>query len=113
MLEKIVLWLIFICISFLIELLGWTSQGEAFFYIVLGGLGIFALSISLICLLMRTCYEEKDRYIFPSLILVTYILVVAITLFATWGVNRLFDIDFYTSFQTVTLIYCIVTPSRD
>lgn len=112
MLEKIVLWLIFICISFLIELLGWTSQGEAFFYIVLGGLGIFALSISLICLLMRTCYDEKERFLIPSLILLTYIIVISIFLLTTWGVYKAFDVDFYIAFQIVTLIYCIVTPSR-
>lgn len=112
MLEKIALWCILIGISFLVDTIGWTSQGEAFITIVLGGLGIFSLFASLICLLMRTCYDEKERFLIPSLILLTYIIVISIFLLTTWGVYKAFDVDFYIAFQIVTLIYCIVTPSR-
>ena len=92
MLKKFAIWFICFGLSFLVQNLGWAEQGKAFLYIHIG------LNVLIIAAL--SCGVS-----FIS-ILITAVEIV-ITLFATWGATKLFNVDFYVAYQIMTFGQCL------
>ena len=113
MIKKFVAWFIYFGLSFLIaDVFGWTDQGRAFMYLRLGSTVVIILTVSLILLLAGVAMKQK---LLMSGVSFTLIVSVAfctlITLFATWGATKLFDIDFFVAYQIMTFGACLVTSS--
>ena len=110
MLKKFAIWFICFGLSFLVQNLGWAEQGKAFLYIHIGlNVLIIALLIAIAIILGLT-----NGFEFAALscgvsfisILITAVEIV-ITLFATWGATKLFNVDFYVAYQIMTFGQCL------
>ena len=109
MLEKFALWFVCFGLSFLVESFGWTEQGKAFFYINIGAVGLLIAVFILIVLFMESGTLEKLGI---SIVLVIFSAIIGITLFATWGATKLFDVDFYVAFQIMGFGQCLCTSNK-
>ncbi|MBO5116705.1 MAG: hypothetical protein J6C25_04270 [Treponema sp.] len=113
MFKKFALWFICFGLSFLVESWGWTEQGKAFMYINLGTsilIVLIVLAILVIAGIADGCAAEANGISFLA-ILVT-IGALAITLFATWGATKLFNVDFYVAYQIMTFGQCLCTSNK-
>lgn len=102
----------FVCfgLSFLVKSFGWTEQGKAFFYINIGAVGLLIAVFILIVLFMGSGALEKLGI---SIVLVIFsAIIIGITLFATWGATKLFDVDFYVAFQIMGFGQCLCTSNK-
>ncbi len=113
MLKKFVWWFICFGLSFLVaDVFGWTDQGRAFMYINLGVSVAFIAIMVLVLLIAGIVVREKLATIGVSFLLVIVMaVVIAIELFATWGATKLFDVDFFVTYQIMTFGACLVTSS--
>lgn len=110
MLEKFALWFVCFGLSFLVESFGWTEQGKAFFYINIGAVGLLIAVFILIVLFMGSGALEKLGI---SIALVIFsAIIIGITLFATRGATKLFDVDFYVAFQIMGFGQCLCTSNK-
>lgn len=110
MLRKFVWWFIIFGLSFLVQSWGWTDQGTAFLWIKLGGTGLLIAVIMLVCLVAGDGLGEKLGFSF--ILALVYGIILAITLFATWGATQLFDVDFNVAFQIMTFGQCLCGTSK-
>lgn len=109
MFKKFALWIIFFGLSFLVESWGWTEQGKAFMYIHFGA----SILIALIVLGIEDgCAAEANGISFLAILVTVTVGVIAITLFATWGATKLFNVDFYVAFQIMTFGQCLCTSNK-
>lgn len=113
MIKKFVAWFIYFGLSFLIaDVFGWTDQGRAFMYLRLGSTVVIILTVSLILLLAGVAMKQKLLMSGVSFALIgSFTFCTLITLFATWGATKLFDIDFFVAYQIMTFGACLVTSS--
>ena len=109
MLKKFAWWFIVFGLSFLVQSWGWTDQGTAFLWMHLGGTVILLALIFLLCLFAGDGFGEKVGLSFIVAIIGAVIL--GITLFATWGASKLFNVDFYVVYQIMTFGQCLCTNS--
>ena len=114
--KKIIAWFISLGLSFLVsDVFGWTEQGKGFFYI--------NLSLIFLIVLVRVV-----TYIIPEIVdgfvagaieisfMGTLIAVgiVVINILVTLVVAKVFDSDFYDTYQFITLGECFVyTESKE
>ena len=110
MLKKFALWFICFGLSFLVESFGWTEQGKAFLYIKLGTLGLLFAVLVLICLFGGSGALEKLGI--PFILVIVYAIGTGIALFATWGATKLFDVDFFVTYQIMSFGQCLCTSSK-
>lgn len=114
MLKKFVWWFICFGFSYLVaDVFHWTDQGRAFMYIKLGtSVAIMAVLI-LILLIAGIAARAKLVTSGISLVLVFYIAAeIAITLFATWGATKLFNVDFFITYEIMTFGACLATSTK-
>lgn len=111
MLRKFALWFVVFGLSFLVQSWGWTSQGNAFLYIHLGGTVLILAVILLLCLFAGDGLGEKFGLSFIVVILGAIIL--GITLFATWGATQLFHVEFTVVYQIMTFGQCLCGSSKE
>ena len=99
--------------SFLVEALGWTTQGKAFFWIVLG-LAFVALLVSFISIIFcgasTGTLSRSLKKAFRLLLIIVG--VFAILLAVTWGATMLFNVDFYVAFQLLGLGITLASVCR-
>lgn len=113
MIKKFVMWFICFGLSFLVQNLGWAEQGKAFLYIEIGVYALIALGIIVLVVaagLTTGFAAESLGLSFLSALVI--IAAIAITLFATWGATKLFDIDFYIAYQIMTFGQCLCTTKK-
>ena len=98
----------FICygLSFLVEKWGWATQGEAFFYIMIGSGILLFLSC---CILGDYLIKSRGRFTligawgqFKRLV---------ITIITTWVATKLFDVDFFIAYQLMTFGQCLCSTT--
>lgn len=113
MLKKFAWWFICFGLSFLVsDVFGWTDQGRAFLYIKLGASVILVAVIALIFLIAGIAIKEKIiGFIGTGISIFAMMAVILITLFATWGATKLFDVDFFVTYQIMTFGACLVSSS--
>ena len=111
--KKFALWFIYFGASFLVsDVFKWTDQGRAFLYIKMGGSVALLTILILILLLAGVVVREKLLMSGISfLFIILEIVSIAITLFATWGATKLFDVDFFVAYQIMTFGACLVRNS--
>ncbi len=110
MLRKFALWFICFGLSFLAESLGLAKQGKAFLVIYLGVAGLIIALWILICL---SAGDDLGEWIgFTVIAAIVYGIVIAISLFATWGATKLFSVDYYVAFQIMTFGQCLCSSNR-
>ena len=113
MVKKFVLWFISFGLSFLVASWGWTEQGKAFLFINLATtilLLLFILVIFLISIFVGQCDLLISGLTFTTILLATG--TIAISLFATWGATKLFDIDFFVAYQIMTFGQCLCPNNK-
>ena len=110
MLRKFALWSIVLGLSFLVQSWGWTSQGNAFLYLHLGGTVLILAILLLLCLFAGDGLGEKFGLSFIIVILGAVIL--GITLLATWGATQLFHVEFTVVYQIMTFGQCLCESSK-
>lgn len=113
MLKKFAWWFICFGASFLVaDVFGWTDQGRAFLYIKLGVSVALLAIVILILLIAGIAVKEKLLMSGISFLFVILQAVsIAITLFATWGATKLFDVDFFVAYQIMSFGACLATTS--
>ena len=108
MLKKFALWFVVFGLSFLVsDVFGWTEQGKAFLYISV----VIILGLVVVRVIAGLATREAAEAISFLVVLVTAE-ALAITLFATWGASKLFDIDFYVAYQIMAFGQCLCTDSK-
>lgn len=109
MLKKFALWFVCFGLSFLVsDVFGWTDQGRAFLYIYIGESIIVILA--LIVLMLIAGVIQRIKFLATTVSIVTIFItigVVAFLVFATWGATKLFDVDFFVTFQIMTFGQCM------
>ena len=111
MLKKLALWFICFGLSFLVESIGWAGQGKAFMVIYLGGSGLIITFLILVCLFAGNGLGERIG--FSLIALIIYIVNLAIILFATWGATKLFNVDYYVTFQIMEFGQCLCDSDKE
>lgn len=114
MLKKFALWFICFGLSFLVsDVFGWTEQGKAFLYINLGVSVVIILAIIVILVIAGVAggFAAEANGISFLVVLITAG-ALAITLFATWGATKLFDVDFFVAYQIMTFGQCLCTTNN-
>ncbi len=113
MLKKFALWFICFGLSFLVaDVFGWTDQGQAFLYIYLGvTVAIILLMIIVLLILGVACKEKMIATGISLLAVIIFMVVTVIALFATWVATKLFEVDFFTTFQIMTFGACLTSLS--
>lgn len=114
MLKKFAWWFICFGLSFLVaDVFGWTDQGRAFLYIYLGADALIIAILIIIFLIAGIAFRKKLLALGASFIsIIVLIVVLAITLFATWGATKLFNVDFFVTFQIMTFGECLAGSSN-
>lgn len=111
MLKKLVGWFVCFGLSFLVaNVFGWTDQGRAFLYIHLGT-AVIAIAIEILIILIAGI-AVREKLVASGISVVAIILFaieIGIVLFATWGVTKLFDVEFFVAYQIITFVACIIT----
>lgn len=109
MFKKYLHW--FVCFGlslFISDVLKWTTQGKAFLYVYLGGyVAIILISSLFVVELCLTDGLIKKAKIGSFLAILLTIILVGISLFATWGATKLFNIDFYVAYEIMTFGQCL------
>lgn len=111
MLKKFALWFIYFGLSFLVESFGWAEQGRAFLYIECGAIGLAIALLVLICLFCGS--GALERLGLSIVVVIIYAVFVGITLFATWGATKLFDVDFFVAYQIMSFGQCLCSSSSE
>ena len=114
MLKKFAAWFVVFGLSFLVsDVFHWTEQGKAFLYINLGGGAVIILGMVVVLLIGGLVTREAAAANTISFLLVLITAVIfAITLFATWGATKLFDVDFYVAYQIMTFGQCLCNQNK-
>ncbi len=115
MIKKFATWFIVFGLSFLVsEVFKWTEQGKAFIYIHLGGAIVIILVLAIILIIAGLVVREKKlkANISSLLLILEAVGILAITLFATWGATKLFDVDFFITYQIMTFGQCLCTENK-
>ena len=114
MLKKFATWFIVFGLSFLVsEVFKWTEQGKAFIYIHLGGAIVIILGLAIFWVIVGLVARETSKANIVSLLLIFEAVVVsAITLLATWGATKIFDVDFYVTYQIMTFGQCLCKENK-
>ncbi len=114
MLKKLASWFIIFGLSFLVsDVFGWTEQGKAFLYIYLGTSLLLILSFVVVLVItgfIAGCSAMTNGISF--LVVLETAIGVAIVLFVTWGISKLFGIDFYVTYQIISFAQCLFTNSH-
>lgn len=114
MLGKFVAWFVCFGLSFLVQNWEWTEQGKAFLYIHIG-VSVFFVLLPIVLLIisgMATKFPEKIGGTSFIVILITTA-VIGVTLFATWGATKLFNVDFYVVYQIMTFGQCLCPNKKE
>ena len=111
---QICLWFIFYGLSFFVSyIFSWTEQGKIFLFISLGMCFLIILVISVFIIIVRHFAVDIANKHGISFKIVFYALCfVIIILFMTYVVSKLFDIDFFVSYQVITLGQCLCIKLR-
>ena len=113
MLGRFVLWFIYFGLSFLVEGLGWAEQGKAFMYIDIG--------IDVLFLLIHIAIDVYEHFAESSIFLNhgdSFQLAfaasssIALLLLVTWGVTKLFNVDFYVAYQILMIGRCLYAAPK-
>lgn len=114
MLKKFVTWLVLWEVSFLISKVTMSEQGQVFIYLyaLLDVYYAWTLGESV----MRVKTEEAAgvatirsiNWVVAASLIVTAIIKAGLT----WGISTIFQIDFYTTFQVLTLGACICSKEK-
>lgn len=114
MLKKFATWFIVFGLSFLVsEVFGWTEQGKAFLYIHLGvGVVIIIGLVIFLVIAGLATREAAEANAVSFLIVLVTAGTLAITLFATWGATKLFNVDFFVAYQIMTFGQCLCTENK-
>ena len=114
MLKKFATWFIIFGLSFLVsDVFGWTEQGKAFLYIDLGASVVLIIGLAIVLIIAGLVGREVALANTVSFVMVLMTAgLVAITLFATWGATKLFDVDFYVAYQIMTFGQCLCTQNK-
>lgn len=103
MLRKFAMWFIIFGVSFLAQNLGWADQGTAFIWLeLIGHVVIFIVFIA-------SLFAGDGG--FTILIAINEVISLGIIFLATWGVSKLFDVDFAVAFQIMTFGQCLCVSS--
>lgn len=94
--QNTLIWLISFGLSFVIQGLGWASQGNAFLLIYCVIIGIFMVST----LLRLIPGIEKGMFFIA---LVSFLFIIGVTFLLTWGASSLLHIGFGVAFELITL----------
>lgn len=98
-------------LSFLVESFGWTDQGHAFVYIDLGIIALLIILVILISLFVGDGFLQK--FGISIIAMISYVVLVAIVLFATWCATKLFPVDFVVAYQIMTFGQCLCSPKTN
>ncbi len=114
MLKKFAFWFICFGLSFLVsDVFGVTEQGKAFLYIHLGaGIIVFLVAIVILVIAGLASGNAAEANGISFLVVLVTAGALAITLFATWGATKLFDVDFFVAYQIMTFGQCLCTNSK-
>lgn len=114
MLKKFVHFFIVFGLSFLIsDVFGWTEQGKAFLYINLGCVAAWMLIIFIVAIVYAAINKQKALAAFAYLCtLLSAVLGIGISLFATWCATKLFGVDFYIAYQIMAFGMCLVPVEK-
>ena len=106
-------WAIAFGLSYFVASLGWAEQGEAFLYIYLGAQILLIIAVIFIIMIGGAMVKEKmlTGGVSGIIILVT-IFFVAVTLFTTWVVTQLFNVDYFVVYQIMTFGQCLSVSSK-
>ena len=108
-LRKFAKWFIVFGLSFLVQSLGWTSQGNAFLYLHLGSTVIVLALILFMCLFVGNGLGLGLSFI----VVILGAVILGITLFATWAATQLFHVEFTVVYQIMTFGQCLCGSSKD
>ena len=107
MILSFIMWFICYGLSFLVQKWEWTTQGEAFFYIMIGSGILLFLSC---CILGDYIIKSRGRLTligawgkFKRLV---------ITIITTWLATKLFEVDFFIAYQIMTFGQCLCTTTN-
>lgn len=114
MLKRIIEWFTCFGLSYLVaDVFKWTDQGRAFMYINLGFSIAFIVIVSLIFLFAGIAIREKLAMAGVSVLLIVIAAAaVAVSLFATWCATKLFNVDFFITYQIMTFGACLATSVK-
>ena len=109
MLKKFVWWFICFGLSYLVsDVFHWTNQGKAFMWIFLGSsLLMIAVLIVVVLIGGLATGSVAEMSSISFLVIVVMAVVTGITLFATWGATKLFNVEFYVAYQIMTFGQCL------
>lgn len=105
MFKKFSRWLIIWIVSFIIQLLGIANQGVAFFWLDVGGIVLILILLLLIGVLGTKSFIAKIAATLGVGFIT--ICIFGFSLFLTWLISFLFNIDFFITYQVVTFIQCL------
>lgn len=107
MLQNFALWIICFGLSCLLGACGWVEQGKAFMIIYLV-ISLLIIADSILRILF--CENELENKRRPIIFKLLYATTIGVLLFATWVSALLFDRDYYSIFQIMTLVCCCDEP---
>ena len=73
-------------------------------------LRLLVILLVLICLFGGSGALEKLGI--PFILVILYAIGTGIALFATWGATKLFDVDFFVTYQIMSFGQCLCTSSK-
>ena len=106
MIAKFVLWVISFAFSFPLSEIGMIEQGKIFLCMHIIASSVFFVVETFIHIL-------KNDFSRPLVFDFVFILEIALTLIASWGVSKIFTIDFYVAYEIITLGKCICFNIRN
>lgn len=109
MLKRLALFFVTFGLSFLVESLGWTDQGRAFLYI-----DLILVMLELLLALMIVLFDSFAKKIKCSLLtILIFVAGTAVSLFATWGATKLFNVDFFVAYQIMSFGQVLCAPVKN
>lgn len=103
--EKIITWFAIFGLSFLVSFLQWAEQGKAFLYIYIE----YTILIFLIAIFINLfkIYCIKGIFKFSFLTIGVMAVNIIIILFSTWVATKLFNVDYYITFEIMLFGACL------
>lgn len=111
MLKRLALFFVTFGLSFLIESLGLTTQGRAYLCIDLTLKTVAYLLIVLVWIFAENSFAKKIGW--SSLTILIFAASTVVSLFATWGATKLFDVDFFVAYQIMSFGQVLCAPLKN
>lgn len=106
---KIITWFTIFGLSFLVSFLQWAEQEKAFLYIYIG----YVILIFLITIFINffNIYSFKERFKLSFLTIGVMFVNIIIILFSTWVATKLFNVDYYITFEIMLFGACLCSSN--